>query len=231
MAVTGDPRQMGTLGSLTPPVMPSTTQVPLTPTMGEKFIRPAPAATPYGDFAAPDPSQLANDPYYQFRVNEGQRGLEHSAAARGTLLSGGTLRGLERYRQGVASEEAGNAFNRALQVYGTNRDTNAQNFGQAHTSFGDDLSAFGANVNAANVYGHLGAGPAAGGGMDSGGGATSIGSLAPSSLESVAPIGEDYAAQLAAQRAQNAAESARIRGPVARTPTPWLTPERRGTGA
>jgi hypothetical protein len=38
--------------------------------------------------------------------------LENSAAARGGLLSGNTMRGITRYGQGLASDEYTNAFNR-----------------------------------------------------------------------------------------------------------------------
>jgi hypothetical protein len=59
-----------------------------------------------------DPSQLANDPGYQFRMAEGQKALERSASARGLLNSGGALKSLSRYSQGVASDEFQNAWNR-----------------------------------------------------------------------------------------------------------------------
>lgn len=52
------------------------------------------------------------DPGYAFRMSEGMRALERSAAARGGLLSGTTLKGIERFGQGLASEEYANAFNR-----------------------------------------------------------------------------------------------------------------------
>lgn len=57
-------------------------------------------------------SDFTADPGYQFRVNEGMRGLEGSAAARGNLLSGGMLKALTRYGQDAASQEYGNAYNR-----------------------------------------------------------------------------------------------------------------------
>ena len=52
------------------------------------------------------------DPGYAFRQAEGMRAIERSAAARGGALSGGALRGIQRFGQGLASEEYGNAFNR-----------------------------------------------------------------------------------------------------------------------
>lgn len=56
--------------------------------------------------------QFRQDPGYGFRLQEGLRALENSAAARGGLLSGNAMRGITRYGQGLASEEFGNAFNR-----------------------------------------------------------------------------------------------------------------------
>jgi hypothetical protein len=52
------------------------------------------------------------DPGYAFRMSEGMKALERSAAARGGLLSGATLRGTQRFGQDLASQEYQNAFNR-----------------------------------------------------------------------------------------------------------------------
>jgi hypothetical protein len=57
-------------------------------------------------------SQFQADPGYNFRMSEGMKGLERSAAARGGLLSGGTLKGIQRFGQDLASQEYSNAFNR-----------------------------------------------------------------------------------------------------------------------
>jgi len=57
-------------------------------------------------------SDFTKDPGYQFRMDEGQRGLEAGAAARGGLLNGGTLKALTRYGQDFASNEYSNAYNR-----------------------------------------------------------------------------------------------------------------------
>lgn len=61
------------------------------------------------DFTASD---FRADPGYDFRMSEGQKALERSAAARGGLQSGGTLKALTKYSQGVASDEYQNAYNR-----------------------------------------------------------------------------------------------------------------------
>ena len=52
------------------------------------------------------------DPSTQFRFEEGQKAIEHSAAAKGMALSGGGLKDLLRYGQDYASTEYGNAYNR-----------------------------------------------------------------------------------------------------------------------
>lgn len=52
------------------------------------------------------------DPGYSFRMAEGLKALDRSAAARGGLLSGASLKGISRYGQDLASQEYGNAFNR-----------------------------------------------------------------------------------------------------------------------
>ena len=52
------------------------------------------------------------DPGYAFRMSEGLKGLERSAAARGGLLSGSTLKGIQQYGQDLASQEYQNAYNR-----------------------------------------------------------------------------------------------------------------------
>ena len=57
------------------------------------------------------------DPGYGFRMSEGMKAIERSAAARGGLLSGATLKGIQRFGQDTASNEYLNAFNR----YQTNR--------------------------------------------------------------------------------------------------------------
>ncbi len=57
-------------------------------------------------------NQFQADPGYGFRLSEGQKALERSAAARGGLLSGGTGKALQRFGQDYGSQEYMNAFNR-----------------------------------------------------------------------------------------------------------------------
>lgn len=55
-------------------------------------------------------------PGYQFRLGEGLRGVENSAAARGLLQSGGTLKGIDRFSQDYAASDYGDQFNRLASI-------------------------------------------------------------------------------------------------------------------
>ena len=54
---------------------------------------------------------------YNFRLSEGLKALQSSAAAKGMLRSGNTMQAITQYGQGMASQEVDNEFNR----YQTNR--------------------------------------------------------------------------------------------------------------
>ena len=71
-----------------------------------KLIPLASNYTPFGM------NQFQQDPGYAFRLSEGMKALDRSAAARGGLLSGAALKGATRYGQEMGSQEYQNAFNR-----------------------------------------------------------------------------------------------------------------------
>lgn len=52
------------------------------------------------------------DPGYAFRQSEGRKAIDNSAAARGSSLSGATLKALTRFGQDTASNEYQNSYNR-----------------------------------------------------------------------------------------------------------------------
>ena len=81
-------------------------------------------------------ANLANDPGYQFRMQQGNQAIERSAAARGGLLSGAAAKALTRYSQGVASDEFNNAYNRFNndKSTGFNRLASLAGVGQAATN-------------------------------------------------------------------------------------------------
>ncbi len=88
-----------------------------------------------GDF-----SKFYASPGYQFRLDQGTKAIDRSAAARGALNSGQTLKALNDYGQGMASEEYGNYLN---QLY------NLAGFGQTATQNTAQLGA-----SAAQGYGN-----------------------------------------------------------------------------
>jgi hypothetical protein len=108
------------------------------------------------------------DPGYAFRLAEGRKALASKARARGGLVSGQTLKGMQDYAQESASQEFGNAYNRALTGYNTdvarenqlyNRQAALSGIGQTSTnlvgqagqnyatSAGNALGSYGSNVS------------------------------------------------------------------------------------
>ncbi len=74
-----------------------------------------------GDFSM---EKFQQDPGYAFRLSEGLKALDRTAAARGGLISGSAMKGAMRYGQDMASQEYQNAFNR----YNANRTFNSNLF-------------------------------------------------------------------------------------------------------
>jgi hypothetical protein len=71
-------------------------------------------AKDFGKYASAEfgMDKFTADPGYAFRVSEGMKALDRTAAARGGLISGSALRGATRYGQEMGSQEYQNAFNR-----------------------------------------------------------------------------------------------------------------------
>ena len=66
-----------------------------------------------GEFATPfSKTDWKTDPGYAFRLSEGMKALDRTAAARGGLISGSALKAATRYGQDMGSQEYQNAFNR-----------------------------------------------------------------------------------------------------------------------
>lgn len=115
------------------------------------------------------------DPGYEFRRSQGMRGLEGSAAARGGLLNGGTLKALDRYNQDYASGEYQNAYNRfnndraqrfnrlaSVAGIGQTATRDVANLGAANASEVGNYATQGANARAS---GYIGAANALGSGL------------------------------------------------------------------
>jgi hypothetical protein len=75
----------------------------------------------YGQtFQAPTALDEQNDPGYQARLALGMTAMDKSAAARGSVLTGGTAQAENQAAQDYASNEYNNVYNRALTGYTTN---------------------------------------------------------------------------------------------------------------
>jgi hypothetical protein len=80
------------------------------------------------------------DPGYLFRLSEGQKVLENSAAARGGLLSGQTGKALQQYGQNFASNEFGSIYDRYNTLWDDYANRKASAFKDAYTRQGGLLS-------------------------------------------------------------------------------------------
>ena len=96
------------------------------------------------DFGMQDFQQ---DPGYAFRLSEGQKAIERSAAARGGLQSGSALKAAARFGQDMGSQEYQNAFNR----YQINR---ANQLNPLQSMMGSGQSAANVMTGAAGNYGN-----------------------------------------------------------------------------
>jgi len=122
-----------------------------------------PLATEYTPFGM---AQFQADPGYGFRMSEGMKALERSAAARGGLLSGGMLKGIQRFGQELGSQEYTNAFNRyqteraarlqPLQSLAGVGQTTAQQMGQAGMQTAQNIGETLTSGAAARASGYVG---------------------------------------------------------------------------
>ena len=116
--------------------------------------------TPFGQ------EQFQADPGYAFRLSEGQKALDRSAAARGGLISGGALKAAATYGQNMGSQEYQNAFNRyqaeraatlnPLQSLTGMGQTTAAGLGAAGQNMASNVGNYGMQGAAATGEGYLG---------------------------------------------------------------------------
>lgn len=98
---------------------------------------------------------LNEDPGYAFRLSEGQKALDRSAAARGGLISGAALKAATRFGQDYGSQEYTNAFNRYANIAGLGQ-TATNNMSNAAGNFGAAEGANAINAGNARASGYVG---------------------------------------------------------------------------
>lgn len=97
-------------------------------TAAPTFNFPAAPVFSYPDFEAPTAESILNTPSFQARLRAGSDALERSAAAKGTLRTGGTLKGIYDYGRNFSGSEYQQGFDNAYRVYDTNRQTARDRF-------------------------------------------------------------------------------------------------------
>lgn len=118
------------------------------------------------DYKPFDMNAFTQDPGYGFRLKQGQKALDASAAARGGLISGNALRAATAFGQDMGSQEYQNAFNRyqterqatlapymTLAGYGTNANALSAQAGQNYATNAGNMITGGAAAQAAGTMG------------------------------------------------------------------------------
>lgn len=97
-----------------------------------------------GDF-----SSFKESPDYQFAFNQGLQGLDRSAAARGSLFSGGHSADVMKFGEGLASQNYGQFYGRLQSMAGQGQ-TTASGLGSLGQQYANNVGQIGMN-NANNM--------------------------------------------------------------------------------
>lgn len=115
---------------------------------------PAPTAPPLIPFTRPTQADLEASPGYQSRLAAGLQARNRSAAAQGSVLSGGTQQVLAQYGQDYASNEYNNLFGQGLALNQNNNNVTQGNFGNAFETYQANYGQFqDAATRGFNAYG------------------------------------------------------------------------------
>lgn len=82
----------------------------------------------FDKFVMPTKEQIGAEPGYAFARDEGQRAAENSAAARGTLRTGGTIKDLIAWGDKFADQNASHVIDRAFQTWGAENQNKFQSW-------------------------------------------------------------------------------------------------------
>lgn len=131
-------------------------------------------------------ADFERDPGYEFRLQEGQRGVEGSAASRGGVLSGAAQKALAKYSQGFASNE----FGRAADQFASNQD---RTYAKLLGGTGVGLQGTGQAGQAGAQYGNQATGLAAGAGNAAAAGTIGSGNAWQAGIGNAANIAQESA--------------------------------------
>ncbi len=110
-------------------------------------------------------SRFQTSPDYQFRLGEGIKAIDRSAAARGRLNSGATMKAVQDFGQGVAAGEWGNYQNRLANLAGVGQTATSQTGALGSTTAGRVGSAL-QDAGTARASGYAGKSNAITGGIN-----------------------------------------------------------------
>lgn len=102
-----------------------------------------------------DYSAFFNSPDYQANLEQGMRGLDRSAAARGSLYSGGTDADRMAFGQNLAAQQLGAYRSGLAGIAGVGQNTATNLAGQGSQFAGNAAQQYG-NIGQAQAYGTLG---------------------------------------------------------------------------
>lgn len=108
---------------------------------------PAPTAAPLAQYRAPTQAELEATPGYATRLAAGQRAVDMSAAAHGTVLNGGTQKATARYGQDYGSNEYNNAVSQGLAITGANNNATQAGNQNAYQTYQANYGQFGDAAN------------------------------------------------------------------------------------
>lgn len=143
-------------------------------------------------------SDVTADPGFAFRMAEGTKAIERSAAARGGLLSGATAKSLERFAQDYSSNEYQNAY--------------ARTYGEASDKYNQELERYRTNYavtgqNQQNLFNRL----------------SSLAGYGAAGAGATANLGEGYATNASNLAQQTAQNSAALGTSASRSASDYLT--------
>jgi hypothetical protein len=92
--------------------------------------------------------QYTRTPYYTFPLQQGEQGLDQSAAARGLTLSGGQMNALQQYAQNYAGQQFGNYMSTLSSLAGMGSSAASTLGNQGNAAANTLLSALGGAGNA-----------------------------------------------------------------------------------
>lgn len=153
------PNSLATLPSPFTSTFTAPPQVNLGGPAGIPYIPPVPQFNAPGfqgppAFAPPSMADVLNEPGYAFGLSQGLGAVKSDRAARGLINSGDTLRALNNYAGDYATQRYQGSFDRMLNTYLTNAQT--QYFQPYEIAYRNATSSFAPNMEQWRVQGQAG---------------------------------------------------------------------------